>query len=66
MGCDACQNSSSLREWRKAHGLKATQVAEILGYSPEHISRVENGKRNLSRAAWTSLTCAVEHKEPTS
>ena len=61
--CETCRDTSDLREWRKAHGLKAYQVAELLGYSVEHISRVENGARNLSRAAWASLTCSIEHKE---
>ena len=52
----------SLRQFRAEHRMKAKEVAEVLGFSVEHISRVENGKRNLSRAAWHQLRCHVEHR----
>lgn len=46
---------TDLRAWRKARNLKGYQVAEMLGYTPEHISRVENGHRQLGRSAWRTL-----------
>lgn len=46
---------TDLRAWRRARNLKGYQVAEMLGYTPEHISRVENGHRQLSRSAWRTL-----------
>ena len=48
-------NTNELRVRRRAHGLKAIDVADILGFTPEHISRVENGTRRLSRSAWRVL-----------
>jgi transcriptional regulator with XRE-family HTH domain len=48
---------TDLRAFRKAHGLKAKDVADILGFSAEHISRCENGRRILSAVAWKLLEC---------
>jgi transcriptional regulator with XRE-family HTH domain len=48
-----------LRALRKLHGLKGYEVAEILGYTPEHISRCENGKRRLSAVAMRTLRHAL-------
>lgn len=50
-----------LTAFRRQHGLKGKDVAEILGYSPEHISRCEHGTKNLSRTAWRVLECHVRH-----
>ena len=58
------QSMSELTAWRKSHGLKGCDVAEILGYSPEHISRCENGSRTLSENAWRVLECHADHREP--
>jgi transcriptional regulator with XRE-family HTH domain len=46
---------SDLTAWRKARGIKAKEVAEFLGYTIEHISRVETGKRSLGTSAWRLL-----------
>lgn len=44
---------------RKAVGLKAVDLAELLGVSPEHVSRCEKGDRVLSVAAEKLLRVIV-------
>lgn len=50
---------TDLRALRKLHGLKSREVAEILGYTPEHISRCETGKKRLSDVAMRTLRHAL-------
>lgn len=52
-----------LRAWREERGMMAKEVAEILGYSVEHISRCEHGKRQLSDIAWRLLEAHVARRE---
>jgi DNA-binding transcriptional regulator YiaG len=47
---------------RKAVGLKAIELAELLGVSAEHMSRCENGERTLSIAAEKLLRVIILKK----
>ncbi|RYZ79133.1 MAG: helix-turn-helix domain-containing protein [Proteobacteria bacterium] len=47
---------------RKAVGLKAIDLAEMLGISPEHVSRCEKGDRTLSPAAEKLLRVIILRK----
>jgi DNA-binding transcriptional regulator YiaG len=47
---------------RKAVGLKATELADLLGISAEHLSRCENGDRALSISAEKLLRVIVLKK----
>jgi len=42
----------TLRMMREAHGVKLRELAEMVGISPSHLSRVESGER----AAGVDLT----------
>jgi YgiT-type zinc finger domain-containing protein len=44
---------------RKALGLKATELADLLGVTPETISRWENGHNQADRAVWATLDLLV-------
>lgn len=44
-----------LREFRNAHGLKQSELAEILDYTQSGISRMETEKIELSRAQYQKL-----------
>ncbi len=49
--CDRKLSGLELKFLRKAIGLKAVALAELLGISAEHLSRCENGERVLSNSA---------------
>jgi DNA-binding transcriptional regulator YiaG len=49
--CDRKFSSKDIRFVRKAVGLRANELASLLGISAEHLSRCENGDRALSVAA---------------
>jgi len=54
----------TLRMMREAHGVKLRELAELVGISPSHLSRVESGER----AAGPDLTdriCSVIADLPT-
>ena len=44
---------------RRALGLKANRLAELLGVAAETVSRWENGKASIDRATWSVLGLAV-------
>jgi DNA-binding transcriptional regulator YiaG len=46
--------------FRRCAGLKATELAELLGVTAETISHWENGHTQPSRAVWTILDALVE------
>lgn len=48
-----------LREARQRAGLSQVQLAVRLGLNQSHVSRVEQGLRNLSLAAMTAFARAV-------
>ena len=48
--------ATNLIKYRKAHGLTQLDLAEKLNYSPQHISYILNGKRNLTVDMAISLT----------
>ncbi len=43
--------SGGLRAWRQAHRLTLEDVADLTGYSPAMLSRVERGQRRLAPVA---------------
>ena len=45
---------------RKALGLKATELADLLGVTAETISRWENGHNEADRAVWATLDLLVD------
>lgn len=49
--CERKFSAAEIKFVRKAVGLKANELAELLGVSAEHLSRCENGDRALSIAA---------------
>lgn len=49
----------TFRFMRKAVALPAKEVAELLGTTPETVSRWENGGRAVDRNAWTTLSSLV-------
>lgn len=53
----------TLKEIRKEYALTQAQVAELLGFSRFHISRCENGKRNLSKSSYELLLLKLEKIE---
>ena len=44
---------------RRALGMRAVDLAELLDVAPETISRWEAGARDVDRAAWTALASLV-------
>jgi putative zinc finger/helix-turn-helix YgiT family protein len=52
-------SGAAFRFIRKTLGLSATSVAELLNVAPETISRWENGKREIDRAAFATLGALV-------
>jgi DNA-binding transcriptional regulator YiaG len=52
-------SGDAFRYLRKAIGLRAVVVAELLGVTPETISRWENGQRPVDKAAWMTLGSVV-------
>lgn len=48
-------NGEALRWMRKSAGLRAVDVAALLGVTPETLSRWENDKRTIERASWAAL-----------
>lgn len=56
-GFDIAQNIRSLRE---ARGLTIEKLAELAGVSANHMSKVENGLRNLSMESYLNVLQALE------
>ncbi len=52
--------SDELRALRAQYQVSAAKLAEAIGISPEHLSRMENGKRAIT----TQMACAVKYKLP--
>ncbi|MES2645050.1 MAG: helix-turn-helix transcriptional regulator [Myxococcota bacterium] len=52
-------SGESFRYLRRALGIRAAEVAEILGVRPATVSDWETGKTRLDRAAWGLLADAV-------
>ncbi len=46
---------SPLRVWREHRGMSAAQVAEAVGVTPAHVSKLESGKGDPSVAVLTKL-----------
>lgn len=54
-------DGAAVRWIRKAAGIRAVDLAELLGVTPETVSRWENDKHPIDRAAWAALAAiAVE------
>ncbi len=49
---------------RKALGYKAKDLAELLGTTPESVSRWENGKHNIDRQSWALLALLTMNQGP--
>jgi len=49
------QGGETVRLLRGALGVRATDLADLLGVTPETISRWENGKHTIDRATWATL-----------
>jgi len=57
-------NGETFRFMRKAIGMRAVDLAELLDVAPETLSRWENGQRAVDRAAWVALSALVaDHLE---
>ncbi len=57
------RDGAVFKHLRKALGLKATDLADLLGVTPETISRWENGHNQADRAVWATLDLLVdEHR----
>jgi putative zinc finger/helix-turn-helix YgiT family protein len=52
-------SGEAFRHLRKTLGLRALVVADLLGVTPETISRWENGQRPVDKAAWLTLGSVV-------
>jgi len=52
-------SGDAFRYLRKTLGLRAVVVADLLGVTPETISRWENGQRPVDKAAWMTLGSVV-------
>ncbi len=49
------RDSAVFKYLRKAVGLKATELADLLGVTAETVSRWENGHNEADRAVWAAL-----------
>ena len=55
-------SGEAFRYVRKTLGMKAIGIAELLGVTPETISRWENGQRALDQTAWLAIgSIMLEH-----
>ena len=54
------RDSAVFKYLRKALGLKATELADLLGVTPETVSRWENGHNEADRAVWATLDLLVD------
>jgi DNA-binding transcriptional regulator YiaG len=66
IACDVARHGpisgDAFRYLRKTLGLRAVVVADLLGVTPETISRWENGQRQVDKTAWLTLGSVVlEH-----
>jgi len=53
---DSGMHSGDVVRWvRKSAGLRAVDLAELLGVAPETVSRWENDKHPIDRASWATL-----------
>ena len=50
---------SPLRVWREHRGLSAAALAEMIGVTPAHISKIETGKGEPSLAILRKLSAAL-------
>jgi DNA-binding transcriptional regulator YiaG len=55
-------SGESLKFLRKAAKLKATDLATLLGVTPETVSHWETAKRGVPIAAWTFLATVIAEK----
>jgi putative zinc finger/helix-turn-helix YgiT family protein len=66
IACDLARHGpvsgEAFRHLRKTLGLRAIVVADLLGVTPETISRWENGQRPVDKAAWLTLGSVVLEK----
>lgn len=64
IGCELADrgvaSGDALRHMRKALGLRAAELAELLGVTPETVSHWETGKVQPSRAAFVAVAALVE------
>ena len=54
------RDSAIFKHLRKAVGLKASELADLLGVTAETVSRWENGHNEADRAVWATLDQLVE------
>ena len=52
-------SGEALRFMRRARELRAADLADVLGVTPETVSRWENGKHPIDRASWAVLAALV-------
>ena len=55
-------SGETFRFMRKALGMRAMDLADLLGITPETVSRWENGQRLVDRSAWIALGSMVLEK----
>lgn len=58
-------NPKQFREWRKAHGLKQSEAADLLGLKKRMVQYYENGKRSgrtVKIPKYIRLACYAVHQ----
>lgn len=60
---NGARTGDALRWLRKTIGMKALELAEVLGITPETVSRWENGKLEVDALAWVLLGAIVHDRE---
>lgn len=56
------RDGAVFRRLRRALGLKATELAGLLGVTPETVSRWENGHNQADRAVWATLDLLLDDR----
>lgn len=58
-------SGAGLAFMREAMRLRAKDLAQLLNVTPEHLSRWENGHREIDRNAWLVIGDLLQHPEET-
>src|SRR4051794_15605854 len=62
LGRAGVRTPAALKFMRKAAGLRAADLGELLGLTPEHLSRLENGKSPADKRTVALLAAILEDK----